>query len=59
MAEKKSKKKTGKDSVEVRVITCAMSLAAVQGWQDTTMAEFNPSGHLEAAVRAHRNEVKL
>ena len=39
MAEKKSKKKTGKDSVEVRVITCAMSLAAVQGWQDTTMAD--------------------
>ena len=39
MAAKKSKKKAVEDPVEVRIIKCAMSLAAVQGWQDTTMAD--------------------
>jgi len=39
MAEKKTKKKASVEPVEVRVVKCAMSLAAVQGWQDTTMAD--------------------
>lgn len=39
MAGRKSTKKASAEPDEVRIMKCAMSLAAVQGWNDTTMAD--------------------